>query len=113
EDLVTVLEQDLTDDEKNGDIDGLVDEIELLSDRECQELLKSIRPIKLALVKIRKLAFKLIHLTTKLLPAWQKILQEMRLKVTNMPHDVSTWWNSTFDMLEYGLNHREAVDGVT
>lgn len=37
----------------------------------------------------------------------------MTLKVTNMPHDVSTRWNSTFDMLEYALNHRKAVDSVT
>ncbi|KIJ16144.1 hypothetical protein PAXINDRAFT_75969, partial [Paxillus involutus ATCC 200175] len=62
---------------------------------------------------IRKLAFKLIHSTTKLLPAWQKTLLEMTLKVTNMPRDVSTRWNSTFDMLEYALNHRKAVDSVT
>jgi hypothetical protein len=52
EDLVTTMGQGLTDDERNVDVDGLIDEIELLSDKERQELLKSIRPIKLALTKV-------------------------------------------------------------
>jgi len=30
-----------------------------------------------------------------------------------MPRDVSTHWNSTFDMLDYALVHREAIDTVT
>lgn len=32
---------------------------------------------------------------------------------TNMLRDVLTCWNSTFDMLEYSLGHRKAVDTVT
>ncbi|KAF9227250.1 hypothetical protein BS17DRAFT_645584, partial [Gyrodon lividus] len=92
--------------------DGFVDEIEELSNSKCQELLKSIWPIKLALVKICKLAFKLIHSTTKLLPAWHTTLEAMRMKVTNMLRDVLTWWNSTLDMLEYALNHCQAVDSM-
>lgn len=59
EDFVTLIEQDLTDEEKNNnddglvnDDDGLVNDIELLSDRERQDLLKSIEPIRLALVKV-------------------------------------------------------------
>ena len=35
------------------------------------------------------------------------------MSVTNMPRDVSTRWNSTFDMLSYALVHREAIDAVT
>ncbi|KAF9220170.1 hypothetical protein BS17DRAFT_853226 [Gyrodon lividus] len=37
----------------------------------------------------------------------------MRMKVTNMPRDVSIWWNLTLDMLEYALNHCQAVDSMT
>ena len=54
-----------------------------------------------------------MHSTTKLLPAWQNTLREMGLKVTNMLCDMSTRWNSTFDMLEYVLDHCEAVGAVT
>jgi hypothetical protein len=35
------------------------------------------------------------------------------MTATNMPRDVSTRWNSTFDMLDYALVHREAIDAVT
>jgi hypothetical protein len=35
------------------------------------------------------------------------------MTVSFMPRDVATRWNSTFDMLEYALKHRKAVDVVT
>ena len=50
---MTLMEQNLTDEEKNDDVDSFIDEIELLTDSEHQELLRSIRPIRLALVKVR------------------------------------------------------------
>ena len=53
EDFMTLMEWNLTDEEKNDDVDGFIDEIELLTDSEHQELLRSIRPIRLALVKVR------------------------------------------------------------
>jgi len=30
-----------------------------------------------------------------------------------MPRDVSTRWNSTFDMLEFAINYRRAIDAMT
>ena len=30
-----------------------------------------------------------------------------------MPHDVSTRWNSTFDMLDFAINYRKAIDAMT
>ena len=30
-----------------------------------------------------------------------------------MPRDVATRWNSTFVLLDYALDHREAVDQIT
>ncbi|KIK72440.1 hypothetical protein PAXRUDRAFT_180663, partial [Paxillus rubicundulus Ve08.2h10] len=60
-----------------------------------------------------KLAFKIIHSMTIVLPARQKILSELRMTVSFMPRDVATRWNLTFDMLEYALKHRRAVDVVT
>ena len=43
----------MTEEEKNNDIDGFIDEVKLLSNHKHQELLKSIRSIKLALVKVK------------------------------------------------------------
>ena len=30
-----------------------------------------------------------------------------------MPRDVSTRWNSTFDMLNFALDYRVAINGIT
>jgi hypothetical protein len=37
----------------------------------------------------------------------------MKLAKCKMPHDVSTRWNSTFDMLDFALQYRAAIDDVT
>ncbi|KAG1760962.1 hypothetical protein EDD22DRAFT_759837, partial [Suillus occidentalis] len=90
-------------------VEGLVDEMVLLTEGEHNKLQCSIRPVKLVLVKLRKLSNKVIHSTMKLLPAWHNILEEQHLPVTNIPRDVAMRWNSTFDMLEYASIHQAAV----
>jgi len=30
-----------------------------------------------------------------------------------MPQDVSTWWNSTFNMLEFAIQYHMAIDAMT
>ena len=35
------------------------------------------------------------------------------MTVTVMPHDVATCWNSTFDMVKYALEHRQAINLIT
>ena len=30
-----------------------------------------------------------------------------------MPRDVVTWWNSTYDMLEFALRYRASIDHIT
>ena len=35
------------------------------------------------------------------------------MRVTLMPRDVATRWNSTLGLLDYALKHRRAVDLVT
>lgn len=62
--------------------------------------------------QIRKLAFKIVHSTTKLLPAWREILHEKKLPDRLIPRDVRTRWNSTFDMLDVALQYKVAVNSL-
>jgi hypothetical protein len=48
-----------------------------------------------------------------LLPAWFETLERMALASRKMPRDVSTRWNSSFDMLKFALEYREAIDELT
>ena len=63
--------------------------------------------------QVQKLASKVIHSTTLLLPAWREILEKLNEKVTYIPCDIATHWNFMFDILDYVLQHRKAVDGIT
>ncbi|KAG0696295.1 hypothetical protein DFH29DRAFT_791569, partial [Suillus ampliporus] len=108
EDASANVDEELPDNE-----DGWVDEVALLDQDERIELQRDIRPVKLVLLKLRKLSYKLINSTTILLPAWRKILLDLQMTPTNMPQDVCTRWNSTFDMLDYAVVHQEAIDTVT
>lgn len=40
-------------------------------------------------------------------------MQDLKVTVTYLPRDVATRWNSTFDMLDFALTHREAIDTIT
>jgi len=40
-------------------------------------------------------------------------MEELKQTVTNLPCDVATCWNSTYDMLDYVLSHQQAVDTMT
>ena len=55
----------------------------------------------------------MIHLTTLILLVWHEILKDLRMKVSCMPRDVVTRWNSLFNLLEYALKHWKAIDLVT
>ncbi|KAG0692352.1 hypothetical protein DFH29DRAFT_791511, partial [Suillus ampliporus] len=61
---------------------------------------------------VYKLTYKIIHLTTIILPAWHNIMEDLKFIVTLIPHDVLTCCNSTLDMLKYALKHWKAVDTV-
>ena len=51
--------------------------------------------------QLHKLAYMLKNSTTKLLPKWFSVLEDLQLDKCMMPHDVTTHWNSTFDMLDF------------
>ncbi|KAF8162019.1 hypothetical protein BJ912DRAFT_865120, partial [Pholiota molesta] len=92
---------------------GWVDEVEELNDEDQEELMKSIRPVSRMLVKLRKVAFKIIHSTTILLPAWKSCLKAADLAIKLMPRDVATRWNSTYDMLVFAVEHKKQIGDLT
>jgi hypothetical protein len=61
--------------------------------------------------------------STILLPRWGQILEDLEnnatlsgsepLAIRIMPRDVATRWNSTFDMLTFALEYREAIDLIS
>jgi hypothetical protein len=66
-----------------------------------------------ALLQLRKVAFAILHSTTLLLPLWYRTLDTLDLEKRKMPRDVATRWNSTYDMLNFAVNHRSAIDDIT
>ena len=63
--------------------------------------------------KLWNIAFTMKNSTTILLPAWDKTLSTHGLSACIMPRDVPTCWNSTFDMLEFAIHYRVAIDAMT
>jgi hypothetical protein len=51
--------------------------------------------------------------TTILLPQWYTTLSSCSLPHCMMPHDVTTCWNSTYDMLSFALDFCLAIDSMT
>jgi hypothetical protein len=113
----------------DDNVDGWVDEMAALSHAEHEVLQGTLRPVKMLLVKVnimtrticdayrvhqvRKLAFKTINSKTLLLPAWACCLEELDLEFKLIPRDITTRWNSTYDMLSFVLDHWKAVDNYT
>ena len=52
---------------------------------------------------------KLIHHRS----SWYEVLETLALKPRIMPRDVSTRWNSTYDMIEFATEYRAALDIMT
>ena len=53
------------------------------------------------------------NLTTLILPRWYAILDELKLNEHIMPRDVSTCWNSTYNMLKFALDYCLALNAIT
>ncbi|KAI0776430.1 hypothetical protein BC629DRAFT_1253789, partial [Irpex lacteus] len=118
-----VIDNDDGDKEGTGNIDGespiteeadgWIDETREWSEEECQELDEAVTPVKFVLVKLRKLSFAIIHSSTILLPQWHELLKRLELPDRIMPRDVRTRWNSTYAMLDFALQYREAIAEFT
>lgn len=111
----------------DGDCD---DDHDGLSGEEVAELEETLVPIRLTLAKVRRLQTQQYYLilivvqlralantiknsSTILLPQWNAKLEELGLNIRIMPRDVSTRWNSTFDMLDFAIDYRAALDAMT
>jgi hypothetical protein len=131
--------EELTTDKENGgndeeieeedDLEDWVDEVAALTPEEREMLEDDIRPVKMVLVKVshkryftqlrlnlsqlRKLAFKIVHSSTILLPAWKACLVKLNLPLRIMSRDVTTRWNSTYDMLSFVVTYRKAIELLT
>ncbi|KAI0693045.1 hypothetical protein C8T65DRAFT_539761, partial [Cerioporus squamosus] len=90
--------------------DGFVDERDDMDEGERADLEESILPVKLMLTKIRTLAHKILNSSTVLLPAWHKVVEDLKLPPRVLPRDVRTRWNSTYTMLDVALKYRKAVN---
>lgn len=102
---------------------------ETINDRGFQALRKTGRPeyhipsplivarvVKQVFVKTRKQIVQMlqvIHSTTIILPAWKTVLKDLDLPVRIIPCDVSTQWNSTYNMLDFALTYQEGIDVIT
>ena len=65
------------------------------------------------LKKLQKMAFSLKNSMTLLLPQWSKTLTAHHLPYCMMPRDVSTQWNSTFNILNFAFEYCPAIDTMT
>ena len=122
-------ENEDTDDNKldceDDDEDGLDNGHNGMLEEEVAELEESIVPVWLMLTKVNQIKLSLIlskngkassshkHNQEFILPQWLEKLEDLGLKVHIMPWDVSTCWNSTFNMLNFTLDYCVAIDGIT
>ncbi|KAF8168386.1 hypothetical protein B0H34DRAFT_626738, partial [Crassisporium funariophilum] len=101
------------DEEEDDNVEGWSDERNTLTKEEKAELDKAIQPVRLVLTKVCCAAFAIKNSSTLILPQWFTTLEELELDEQMMPRDVTTRWNSTYDMVDFACEFREALDAIT
>jgi hypothetical protein len=123
---------DVDDELVDDDDDELPDELDELSEEEVLSVKESVKPIRLVLTKVsqfnkykhhstnqqwvlqlRGLSNAIKNSSTIVLPKWYEVLEGLSLNPCMMPRDVSTRWNSTYDMVEFATEYRAALDIMT
>ena len=64
-------------------------------------------------MQLQKMAYAIKNSSAIILPRWFAVLEDLSLSACMMPHDVSTQWNSTFNMLDFAVNYHAALDTIT
>lgn len=44
------------------------------------------------------------------MPRWRELCKTWKKKDKNLPQDVRTCWNSTYDMLDVTIDYRDVID---
>lgn len=57
--------------------------------------------------------FAIKNLTTIISPQWFLILNNLELAECMIPRDITTHWNSTFDMLDFAVEHITEINTIT
>ncbi|KAF4618847.1 hypothetical protein D9613_009691 [Agrocybe pediades] len=108
------MERDTASDEDEDDDEtGMVDYRKEMTPDEIAELDAT----------LRKIAYAVKNSTTILLPEWNAIIKRLGIasKAAKqkplgqrvMPRDVTTRWNSTFDMLVFALEYQQVINEIT
>ncbi|KAF9004428.1 hypothetical protein BDZ89DRAFT_909653, partial [Hymenopellis radicata] len=95
------------------DPDDVYDAFAAMSEADKATFLKDTKVVASALRKIRTISFKIINSTTILLPRWRTLVAEYKLPNKVLPRDVSTRWNSTYDMLAAALKYKRVIREMT
>ena len=111
-------DDDDDDDDKGGndeepDVDNGIDELKALKELARDNLIIDTTSVRSVISKVRRLSFSIINSSTIALLAWSKFCATLDLKIRRLPRDVTTCWNSTYDMLIFALKYRKAIDGIT
>ncbi|KAJ2911793.1 hypothetical protein MD484_g8620, partial [Candolleomyces efflorescens] len=108
-------------DEEELEADEL-DRFEAVLDGKVDEVAASVKPARVVLTKLRKIAYAIKNSPTIVLPRWKLAIQEVaneetveekQLKFRMMPRDVPTRWNSSYDMVKFSTLYRRAIDRLT
>jgi hypothetical protein len=126
-----VGDDDVDDDVDDDNEDGPPDEQDDLSEQELLSHKESVKPIQVVLTKVSKftknitqqlsttilqlrgISLAIKNSSTIVLPKWYQVLENLALNPRIMPRDVSTRWNSTYDMVEFATEYRAALDIMT
>ena len=63
--------------------------------------------------QLRGISLSIKNSSTIALPRWYEVLESLALEPRMMPRDVSTRWNSTYDMVEFATKYRAALNIMT
>ncbi|KAF9064678.1 hypothetical protein BDP27DRAFT_1154075, partial [Rhodocollybia butyracea] len=90
--------------------EGFVDVLTEMTETEREEWNEAVQPLRAALGKCRCVSFKIISSPTLLLPRWRETVAGTNFKDRILPRDVTTRWNSTYDMLAAFIEMKDVVN---